>query len=471
MSDEVKGTQDTGDAPSVPPVPTTTRSGDTQPIPEQGAQGFAQPNTKDQSYTGTPQWQAGADTQQDTAPFQSRPAAGSGSGNTGVRTKIWPSFVSGLVGAVLGLSIGAGVTVHMLDSNSGDGGGNASTTSSVISRVTSDDDSGSQSSPTSASSSDEVSLAEEVSKKDLDSVVTLDVVAQSSSPLYGTTESGGVGSGVILTEDGYILTNSHVVEGGTEITTEIDGVTYAAELVGEDPSSDLAVVKIDATGLDPIEIGSSSDLEVGQWVATIGSPFGYEKSVSSGIVSALYRSTAMASDSGYNIYANLIQTDASINPGNSGGALVDADGKLIGITTLFSSYSGSSSNVGFAIPIDYAYRVATQIMNGEQVTHAYLGVSLATVDSTVARQYQLSEETGAFVSEVYDGTAAADAGLQAGDIITGADGADISTADELIIAVRSKTEGDTMELTYVRDGRENTVTVTLGSDASADSES
>ena len=177
----------------------------------------------------------------------------------------------------------------------------------------------------------------------------------------------GAGSGVIISTDGYIITNNHVVEGADAIKATVNGVEYDAKVVGSDSSSDIAVIKVDADDLTPVEIGSSSDLQVGEWVMALGSPFGLENSVSTGVVSALQRSNTMQdSTTGETvIYPNMIQTDATINPGNSGGALVDSQGKLIGINSMISSYSGSSSGVGFAIPIDYAIDLAQQIIEGK----------------------------------------------------------------------------------------------------------
>ncbi len=209
---------------------------------------------------------------------------------------------------------------------------------------------------------EDTTLAEAVSAKALPSVVSITAVNEGSG-------EGGIGSGVILDTDGNILTNYHVIGGATTINVSTnDGASYEAELVGQDESSDLAVIRLqgaDASSLTPIEIGDSDSLTVGEWVMAIGSPFGNEQSVSTGIVSALYRSTAMQSTSGTTIYANMIQTDAAINPGNSGGALVNDNGELIGINSMIESYSGSSSGVGFAIPVNYAINIAQQIIDGE----------------------------------------------------------------------------------------------------------
>ena len=174
------------------------------------------------------------------------------------------------------------------------------------------------------------------------------------------------------------LTNYHVIEGADQLKVNAGGEEYTAQVVGTDESSDLAVLKIDATGLTAIEVGSSSDLAVGEWVMAVGSPFGLEQSVSTGIVSATSRTTSALNDSSSGssaVYTNMIQTDAAINPGNSGGALVDKDGKLIGVNTLIASASGSSSGVGFAIPVDYAMNIAQQIIDGKTPSHAQLGIT------------------------------------------------------------------------------------------------
>ena len=253
----------------------------------------------------------------------------------------------------------------------------------------------------------------------------------------GTLTKSSLGSGVVLTADGYIITNNHVVEGGSAYKVTIAGETYDAEVVGSDPSSDVAVIKAkDASGLTPIEIGDSDKLVIGEWVMTIGSPFGLEQSVATGIVSATSRSQIVnASTDQYGnstgestIYPNMIQTDAAINPGNSGGALVDADGKLIGINTLITSYSGNYSGVGFAIPVNYAVNLAQQIIDGKTPTHAQLGVSLSTVNAQNAKRYGLSVDEGAYVAAVSEGSGAAEAGLQEGDIVTKFDGKDVASA-------------------------------------------
>ncbi|WP_449314406.1 S1C family serine protease [Rubneribacter sp.] len=359
-------------------------------------------------------------------------------------------------------------------SSSGDGGQSTqlgSTTSSVI-------DAGSENQ----------TLAEAVAEKALPSVAAIDVYTNQSSMggMYGygygygygggsdTLTQSSLGSGVVLTDDGYIVTNYHVIEGADALKVTIEGEQYDAEVVGSDPSSDLAVIKAkDASGLTAIELGDSDNLTIGEWVMTIGSPFGLEQSVATGIVSATSRSQIMDSNSQQGgsgettIYPNMIQTDAAINPGNSGGALVDADGKLIGINTLITSYSGNYSGVGFAIPVNYAVNIAQQIIDGKVPTHAQLGVSLSNVNAQTAERYGLPVDEGAYIAAVNSGSGAAEAGLQVGDIVTKFDGQAVESASDLMLDVRSKNPGDKVTLEVNRNGETKEVEVTLGSDESS----
>lgn len=309
--------------------------------------------------------------------------------------------------------------------------------------------------------SEDTTLAEAVAAKALPSVVSISAVNERSG-------EGGIGSGVILDTDGNVLTNYHVIQGATAINVEVNEESYEAELVGSDASSDLAVLKIngiDKSQLTPIEIGDSNDITVGEWVMAIGSPFGNEQSVSTGIVSALYRSTALSGTSGTSIYANMIQTDAAINPGNSGGALVNAEGQLIGINSVIESYSGSSSGVGFAIPVNYAINIANQIIAGETPAHPYIGVTVTSVNAFTAREQGLPVSEGAVVASVNADSPAAEAGLEVDDIVTAVDGEPIASADGLIIAAREHQIGDTITLTVVRGDKTLDIEVTLGSDA------
>lgn len=323
---------------------------------------------------------------------------------------------------------------------------------------------------------DDTTLAEAVSQKCLPSVVNIDVYTkQSSQSMLGMMgqssdelEESSLGSGIILSADGYILTNYHVIEGADQLKVNAGGEEYTAKVVGTDESSDLAVLKIDASNLTAIEVGSSSDLTVGEWVMAVGSPFGLEQSVSTGIVSATSRTTSALNDSSSGssaVYTNMIQTDAAINPGNSGGALVDKDGKLIGVNTLIASSSGSSSGVGFAIPVDYAMNIAQQIIDGKTPSHAQLGISATTVNSQLAKRCSLPVESGAYVTGVSVGSSAANAGIQEGDIITKLGDTSISSSSDLVLAVRSHSVGDSVQITYNRNGQESTASVTLGSDS------
>lgn len=308
---------------------------------------------------------------------------------------------------------------------------------------------------------EDTTLSEAVAAKALPSVVSIAAMDEESG-------EGGMGSGVILDEDGNVLTNYHVIEGATTLVVSTDdGASYEAEVVGTDASSDLAVIQlqgIDDVDLVPIEVADSDDVAVGEWAMTVGSPFGNEQSVSSGIVSALYRSTALRNDNGTAIYANMIQTDAAINPGNSGGALVNDEGKLIGICSVFESYSGSSSSVGFAIPSNYAINIANQIIDGEVPVHPYLGVSLTSVNAAIAERNDLAVDSGAYVAEVVEDGPAAEAGIREGDIVIALNDKEISSADGLIIALREHEVGEEVTLTVVRGEKERTVEVTLGSD-------
>ena len=304
---------------------------------------------------------------------------------------------------------------------------------------------------------EDTTVANAVAAKALPSVVTV----------YSTYADGeGMGSGVIYDKSGNIITNNHVIEDAESISVTLNGQSYTATLVGTDASSDLAVIHADFgdTEITPMEIGNSADLQVGDWVMSVGSPFGLENSVSQGIVSALSRNTLMEGASGNTLYTNLIQTDATINPGNSGGALVNAEGQLVGICTLYSSDTQSFAGIGYAIPSDYAVEVADKIIAGETVTHAYIGLTMQTVTPQNAFRNSLSVDEGAYVVEVAEGGPAAAAGIQVGDVITAIGDEQITSADGAILAVRSHSEGETVPVTVMRGSEQMTFDVTLGSD-------
>jgi putative serine protease PepD len=286
------------------------------------------------------------------------------------------------------------------------------------------------------------------------SVVEITVTTQ--APADGPMGSGTAqaqGSGFVYDSSGHVITNAHVVDGAQSAKVRFaDGKTYDATVVGLDASTDLAVLKVEApsSALHPLELADSSQAAVGDVVVAIGSPFGLENSVTAGIVSALGRS--MKAPNGYTITGS-IQTDAAINHGNSGGPLLDLDGKVVGVNAQIESESGGNDGVGFAIPSSTVKSIVTQILEDGSVQHAYLGVSVtAAADGTA----------GAQLADVRSGTPAAEAGLQAGDVLTAVDGDAVSSAAALQSAIDAKKPGDRVILDYLRDGAHRTVTVTLG---------
>jgi len=308
---------------------------------------------------------------------------------------------------------------------------------------------------------------EAVAAKVVPSVVN---IAVESSGAFGSTSSA-VGSGVIIRQDGYILTNNHVVEGATSIVVRLGTTDIPAKVVGTDPTSDLAVIKIDKTGLPAAVLGSSASLQVGETVIAVGSPFGLDKTVTSGIVSALHRTNLSQDQSGVTSYTNLIQTDAPINPGNSGGALADMSGAVVGINTLIYSPTGQlgtsqSAGIGFAIPVDFAKTIADQLVAGKKITHPYLGVSAATVTPAIAQYYSLPVDSGALIQQVSAGSPAEAAGLRVGDIIVRVDDHVIATSEDVFSAIRGSAIGQKITIEVARDTKRVTMDATLASDAS-----
>ncbi len=278
----------------------------------------------------------------------------------------------------------------------------------------------------------------------------------------GTQE--GIGSGVIYTADGYIITNNHVVSGAQTITVTLaTGENIPAKVVGTDAQNDIAVIKINKAGLPPISVGDSANLVVGELVVAIGSPLGFTETVTSGIISALHRNVGepAASGSTTNLLTDLIQTDASINPGNSGGALCDSRASLIGINTLIASQTGGSQGIGFAIPINTAKSVADALIAGQAVSHPYIGVIGQSVNPDVAAQFKLPVDSGALITDVVAGSSAARAGLKAGDIITSAGGQQVKSIDDLIAIVRTYQVGAPINITYISGGAQKTATLTV----------
>jgi serine protease Do len=266
----------------------------------------------------------------------------------------------------------------------------------------------------------------------------------------------GVGSGVIVTKDGYILTNNHVVDDASEVKVTLqDGRVFTAKVIGKDPKSDVAVVRIDAHDLPAITFADSEKCEVGDLVLAVGNPFGIDQSVTRGIVSAKGRA-AMDLD-----YQDFIQTDAAINPGNSGGALVDADGRLIGINTAIYSRSGGNQGVGFAIPTDLAKGVMESLIKYGKVTRGYLGVMIQDVSPSLAKEFNVKDDNGALVGDVVPDGPAAKAGLKSGDIIKKFGGKPVTDSRHLKIEVASLTPGETVPVEVLRDGSTKMLDVQL----------
>ncbi|HTQ50201.1 MAG TPA: DegQ family serine endoprotease [Candidatus Acidoferrales bacterium] len=267
----------------------------------------------------------------------------------------------------------------------------------------------------------------------------------------------GLGSGVIVTKDGYILTNNHVVDGATEVKVTLpDGREFTAKVVGRDPKTDVAVIKIDADNLPVVPMADSHNVKVGDVVLAIGNPFGVGQTVTEGIVSAKDRSNM-----GIEHYEDFIQTDAAINPGNSGGALVDIDGRLIGINTAIMSRSGGSQGVGFAIPSDLARNVMESLVQYGHVTRGYLGVMIQNVTPALAPEFDLKKDSGALVSEVEPKGPAQQAGLKDGDVIVRFNGKMVTDSASLQFEVAATKPGSKVPVEIMRDGSEKTLDVTI----------
>jgi S1-C subfamily serine protease len=299
---------------------------------------------------------------------------------------------------------------------------------------------------------------------------------------FGESEGGGIatGSGFLIDTEGHIVTNNHVVESADKVEVKLGSsdTTYTAEVVGTDPATDVALLKVNAPAesLHPLSLGDSSKVLVGEPVVAIGNPFGLDRTVTAGIVSAIQRQ--IQAPNGFSI-SHVIQTDAAINPGNSGGPLIDSEGRVIGINSQIQTGGGGDGNVGigFAVPINTAREVVTQIEEHGEVKHAYLGIVGGSITPTLASALKLPESEGVLVNEVVKGGPADEAGLKGGDtsatiegasfrlggdVITEVDGKRIAGMEEVVNAVNAASPGDKMELTVDRDGKDKTITVTLG---------
>ena len=274
----------------------------------------------------------------------------------------------------------------------------------------------------------------------------------------------GIGSGVVVSKDGYILTNNHVIEGADEILIDFadkDDKEYPATIVGTDPRTDLAVLKLDMEEeLPAATLGNSDQLEVGDIVLAIGNPFGLGQTVTMGIISATGRQAVIPQRSGV-LYQDFIQTDASINQGNSGGALVDAEGRLIGINTAIFSRTGENLGIGFAVPIKMARNVMEQLIESGKVSRGYIGVNIDEVSEDLAESFGLESDSGALITKIEEGSPADEAGLQHGDIILKVGDTDILNVSDLLLSVSQETPGSVVDVVISRNGEEQTVPVTL----------
>jgi S1-C subfamily serine protease len=304
-------------------------------------------------------------------------------------------------------------------------------------------------------------------------------IVQQTQSVFGfpqQQQSTATGSGFLIDNDGHILTNAHVVEGAKRVDVQLgDGATQQAEIMGTDPSTDIALLKVDNTeGVNPLPLGDSTKVEVGDPVVAIGNPFGLDRTVTTGIVSALQRQ--IQAPNGFSI-SDVIQTDAAINPGNSGGPLIDGDGQVVGINSQIESQSGGNVGIGFAVPIKTAADVVSQLENGGEVHRAYLGLSGGDITPSIAQALNLPVQQGVLVEQVLNGGPADDAGIEGatgqatiggqtvpigGDIITKVDGKQITGMDDVISAVNEQKPGDDLTMTVWRDGQQRDVTVTLG---------
>lgn len=391
--------------------------------------------------------------------------------NSKLRSPFFSALLGGAVVAVVGLiAIAAGVVES-------DGG----TTTTVSAPLTT---------PIEAKSEGGGNLVNQIYKADGDGVAFIEAQiepqeAESPSPFspFGEPEPEGgnaSGSGFVIDGEGHVITNNHVIEGAGEVTVKLGDseTSYDAEVVGTDPATDIALLKVDAPAKEfhPLTLGRSADLEVGDPVVAIGNPFGLDRTVTSGIVSALQRD--IQAPNGFSI-SHVIQTDAAINPGNSGGPLINAEGAVIGINAQIATGGGGGGNVGigFAIPIDTVRANLEQLKETGEVEHAFIGITGGTVTPELAKALNLPVEEGVIVQTVVEDGPADEAGLEAGgtsatidgeevrlggDIITEVDGEKVKSMDEMIELIQESKPGDELKLTILRGDQEKTADVTLG---------
>jgi serine protease Do len=269
----------------------------------------------------------------------------------------------------------------------------------------------------------------------------------------------GLGSGVIVSEDGYILTNNHVVDKADELTVYLsDERELKAEVVGTDPRTDLAVIKVNSDDLPVLSFGDSEQLRVGEWVMAVGNPFGLSHTVTAGIVSAKGRKSVLGGDS----YQNFIQTDAAINPGNSGGALVDLEGNLMGINTAIYSRTGGYQGIGFAVPANMARDIMTRLIEDGKITRGFLGVEISDLDADLAASMGLDDDKGVLIANVIKGGPAVDSDIQKDDVVLALNGIEVEDSDALRNRIADFPPGTEIELEIYRDGRRKMVEIELG---------
>jgi serine protease Do len=277
---------------------------------------------------------------------------------------------------------------------------------------------------------------------------------------FRTPTQKGIGSGVILTKDGYIITNNHVVEGADEVDVTLnDGRELKAKVIGKDPKSDVAVIKVEGKDLPAISLADSDKIEVGDVVLAVGNPFGIGQTVTMGMVSATGRDARGLVDLDYQ---DFIQTDAAINPGNSGGALVDAQGRLVGINTAILSRSGGNQGIGFAIPTNLAREVMDELVTHGQVTRGYLGVLIQDITPGLAKEFKLEDRKGALVGEVTPKSPAAKAGVESGDIVVALNDKDVTDSRHLKLEIARIKPGESATLKVLREGETKTLKVKVG---------
>ena len=269
------------------------------------------------------------------------------------------------------------------------------------------------------------------------------------------------GSGVIISEDGYIVTNNHVIDNADDIEVLLnDNRTYAAKIVGTDPTTDLALLKVEETGLPFLTFANSDDLRIGEWVLAVGNPFEFRSTVTAGIVSQKARNINILRGSDLSIEA-FIQTDAAVNPGNSGGALVDLKGRLVGINTAIATHTGSFEGYSFAVPASLVKKVMDDLLEFGVVQRALLGVSIVNVNAQLAEERDLNVLTGVYIARVNEGSSADDAGIEQGDVIVEVGGVEVKNVSELQEQIARKRPGDIVSVKYIRDGKTKTVSTTL----------